>query len=1259
MVSTPTVEYDFNRSDSGNVTNTGSGGTTYNLTNNGARSRELGNSEKYRYFLNGDDYLQDGAYALGNTFSIEVIYYAPVSDNWYPIITCRNEAGGGWYVGQYQGTAYCGNVSGGTDVQVVTTSPVPPNRATHLIYTHTSSTNGAKIYVNGALNNTGTVATTTNAGNLTIGSHSDLDQLLTFYGSIFLIRIYDVALSSADVTTLYNAETGRYTITDAPTVCFNTGTILYPWLDENTYAPIPEVLNYMAANGVEVKDSLNPTSLTDTQEAAALIQWWRDIYRDYGIKVWCHCENQMEYGVNHDGSPGDVAGWVYADYETNYGDCMDLFEAEGAYMVGFSYENGNDIGAQWIRDRAQAAGKKVSAMFWTSATFGDPVYDNLSFRMSLLDEIIVEVWCTGMLTDTMLIRDAINVLDPFFNQGVLTRFGPNWGADTSTPWKDNLEDPPALSWEQQHITASLYLPDYKPAGRSFDVIESYAGYLSSCGHSVIEQIDYLMVLAGEWTETTVPNTAVAVRAPSVATASNRAETTVPNVAVAPRAPVVSTSVTETRVPNVAAALHAPAVAISSNIAETTVPNTTVAPHAPAIATSSNIALTTVPNITVNPHATAVAPICTAVTRWVTEPELLALTPVETNSAVVYVTSAETVTLVTVEAMQRAAISAETVTLLISETSRASYASLETVTLKNVETRTAITYVDSAEIVTLKIAELSQSRLPTNVITLASDETIYLDITETSGLAVPTSNAETILLKTTEHSDPNFVYAPPSWVKAHPVDYTLEVRMLNTDTGGWDFLGVLDQRIAPSIQREVGLADVLSFNLLLSDPKTSLFMGSLKGLEIWYYGRDALLKQVFKVQKVEIYRDYGGSGGGSGGSTLGSGSGDGMLIVADGPESYLSEKYILYDYRAVQKRPYEILKNILDGIWGAGIGIAENTFADVDSSLNGKLIDMTLSWESCKAAIDSLIQQIGGVLEITIAPDGIRRCIQIVPLPGEVIPTATEGGGAFNVSRRFGELVASPDTLPVLAYTAFPPNGNAIKSNNSSVQIDAHAYMNNFMTLKSGATAWNFKEGRDDRIQAAASTEVADLSSYTIESCVYIGTQTTTGSGYDGARIFSKEQVYGAFEFIYDATYQRLMYVRGTYDENLDAWVTADNSVPENDWYYIQLIRDGTTGPDDELPPNLIVDDIVLDLTQFSVATGTWSSDFPNDLYIGNDSTLAHPFIGKCSLFRIYNYAILDSLSSFLHDGWRRDPTTAQIILDRFPMPGRMIPQGIM
>src|SRR5450830_1582166 len=167
------------------------------------------------------------------------------------------------------------------------------------------------------------------------------------------------------------------------TIRFNTGTVSFPWLDDNTYEPIPETLNYMAANGVEVKDSINGDVFTDTAVAAAQIQWYRDIYRDYGIKVWCHCENQM------DNTEVMNPNWLIADYETNFGECLDLFLAEGSYMVGFSYEAANDEGAQWLYNRAHAAGKKVSSMIWSTDW---QTQETPEWRLQFLDELIYELW---------------------------------------------------------------------------------------------------------------------------------------------------------------------------------------------------------------------------------------------------------------------------------------------------------------------------------------------------------------------------------------------------------------------------------------------------------------------------------------------------------------------------------------------------------------------------------------------------------------------------------------------------------------------------------------------------------------------------------------------------------------------------------------------------------------------------------------------------------------------------------------------------
>ena len=223
------------------------------------------------------------------------------------------------------------------------------------------------------------------------------------------------------------------------------------------------------------------------------------------------------------------------------------------------------------------------------------------------------------------------------------------------------------------------------------------------------------------------------------------------------------------------------------------------------------------------------------------------------------------------------------------------------------------------------------------------------------------------------------------------NYAFEVRRRNIKSGEFDLLGVLDNRIQPSVSREMGLADVLTFNLPLSDPKFALFTGSQVGLEVWWYGRDQQLKQVFVPQAVEPYRDYGGGGTGSGSGALGSGSGDNALITCDGPETYLT-RYYTQNYKASQRLPNDILNDIsseaiADGIYG---------MVSVDSSLNQVPLDIDLSWENIKTACDNIIAQIGGYLQLQFDPeDPMWRVLYIFPIPGQ-LPQPAETGVASAV-----------------------------------------------------------------------------------------------------------------------------------------------------------------------------------------------------------------------------------------------------------------------
>jgi len=216
------------------------------------------------------------------------------------------------------------------------------------------------------------------------------------------------------------------------------------------------------------------------------------------------------------------------------------------------------------------------------------------------------------------------------------------------------------------------------------------------------------------------------------------------------------------------------------------------------------------------------------------------------------------------------------------------------------------------------------------------------------------------------------------------EYVFEVRRRNPKpkkdmSDAFWLLGVLRDRIQPSISQELGLANVLTFNLQLSDPKFLLFTGNQIGLEVWCYGTDRQLKHIFVPQIVEPYRDYGGTSSGSGSGALGSGSGDNALITCDGPETYLT-RYYTQNYKVSQRLPLDILNDITTEI--IADGIIYNNY--VDPGLNTTPLDIDLSWENIKTACDNIIAQIGGFMRvITTTEAPWQRTITIRPIPGQL------------------------------------------------------------------------------------------------------------------------------------------------------------------------------------------------------------------------------------------------------------------------------------
>ena len=214
------------------------------------------------------------------------------------------------------------------------------------------------------------------------------------------------------------------------------------------------------------------------------------------------------------------------------------------------------------------------------------------------------------------------------------------------------------------------------------------------------------------------------------------------------------------------------------------------------------------------------------------------------------------------------------------------------------------------------------------------------------------------------------------------EYRLEARQKNWTTGNYDGICPIEGRIAPTFTRELSMADQLTFNLQLSDPKCKMFppWGSYPGFEVWLYGPDNNLKQVFTIVTVEMNRDYGATSMSSGSGGLGSGSGDSMLVTCEGPESYLN-RYYVQNYKVSQRLPYDILSDI------TAEALSDNIITGifVDPSLNQILIDIDLSWENLQTAVNNIITQTGGFMRIEMSPlqNIAWRVLCIRPIPGQL------------------------------------------------------------------------------------------------------------------------------------------------------------------------------------------------------------------------------------------------------------------------------------
>jgi hypothetical protein len=127
----------------------------------------------------------------------------------------------------------------------------------------------------------------------------------------------------------------------------------------------------------------------------------------------------------------------------------------------------------------------------------------------------------------------------------------------------------------------------------------------------------------------------------------------------------------------------------------------------------------------------------------------------------------------------------------------------------------------------------------------------------------------------------------------------------------------------------------------------------------------------------------------------------VLITCDGPETYLS-RYYTENYKISQRAPSDILNDITlearkDGILHSCI---------VDASLNAKLLDVDLSWENLQTAVNNIIAQTGGYMQVKVeAANPARRDLYLLSIPGQLPQPVDTGASSPVLPQARRELLA--------------------------------------------------------------------------------------------------------------------------------------------------------------------------------------------------------------------------------------------------------------
>ena len=162
--------------------------------------------------FNGSGYVSLPFNLQGTPFSVSFWAKDTLdSNNYYLIANNSGSTQAGWHIGGANsgGTVYNFRINNGSSNYVLLDSAVVDDTNWHHVvvtWDNTTNANGAKIYINGTLSSQGTSGSTSNFGftNATTQLMREPNGGLRSDGQLDQVRIFNKALNSTEVTTLYN-----------------------------------------------------------------------------------------------------------------------------------------------------------------------------------------------------------------------------------------------------------------------------------------------------------------------------------------------------------------------------------------------------------------------------------------------------------------------------------------------------------------------------------------------------------------------------------------------------------------------------------------------------------------------------------------------------------------------------------------------------------------------------------------------------------------------------------------------------------------------------------------------------------------------------------------------------------------------------------------------------------------------------------------------------------------------------------------------